>query len=72
MGVIDVKVNELRMQSGHSLFDQSEKKLEFYDPAAMNEEFSKQFGLNVEEEDDDDIEFMDMKDLKKRFEMMNR
>jgi hypothetical protein len=37
----------------------------------MNEEFSKQFGLNIEEEDDD-IEFFDMKDLKKRFEMMNR
>jgi hypothetical protein len=37
----------------------------------MNEEFSKQFGLNIEEEDDD-IEFVDMKDLKKRFEMMNR
>ena len=71
MGVIEVKVNELRMQSGHSLFDQSEKKLEFYDPTAMNEEFSKQFGLNIEEEDDD-IEFFDMKDLKKRFEMMNR
>ena len=71
MGVIEVKVNELRMQSGHSLFDQSEKKLEFYDPTAMNEEFSKQFGLKIEEEDDD-IEFVDMKDLKKRFEMMNR
>jgi hypothetical protein len=38
----------------------------------MNEEFSKQFGLNIEEEEDDDIEFVDMKDLKKRFEMMNR
>lgn len=56
MGLIEAKINELLMQSGQSFAQQSneDKKLEFYDPDLIQQQFKKQFGLDVADEDDED------------------
>ena len=69
LGLVEARINELLMNSGQSFAQKSndDKKVDFYDPALIEEQFKRQFGLDVGDEDDEDAQVLTMKDFKKNF-----
>jgi hypothetical protein len=66
MGLVEQKVNEL--YSGQSILQESNEVPDM-DPETLNEQFRKQFGMDVAGDDDD---VFSMQDLHRKFQMMNK